>query len=53
MSLAKDSPIISLPSGESALLEPRDVTFLDLAFVAVDDAGEESEPITPSGPGFH
>lgn len=53
VSLAKDSPVISLPNGESALLEPRDVTFLDLAFVAISDAGEESEPITPSGPGFH
>lgn len=53
VSLARDSPIISLPNGESALLEPRDVTFLDLAFVVVNGAGEESEPIAPSGPGFH
>lgn len=45
VSLAKDSPVISLPDGQSALLEPRDVTFLDLTFVAVDDSGGESRPI--------
>lgn len=39
------SPVISLPTGESVLLEPREITFLDLALVAVDETGQEGPPI--------
>lgn len=53
IALASDSPVISLPSGECVLLEPHEVTFLDLDFVAVNDAGDESDPITPRNPKPH
>ncbi len=53
VSLSKDSPIIFLSNCESALLEPRDITFLDLGFVAVNDVGQESDPINLSGSGLH
>lgn len=53
VSLAKDSPVITLPNGESALLEPHEIEFADIAFVAINDAGEESEPIALPHSGLH
>ncbi|MBR0664725.1 hypothetical protein GXW71_10215 [Roseomonas hellenica] len=50
VALAKASPVISLPNGESVLLEPQEITFLELALVAVDEAGEESNPISILAP---